>query len=269
MKKQITIIIFLIIIFPLSLQIKVDAASKTLYGKRMSFTMQSSGATDIKVSCSESAEITIYKKNFLTKKQISHRSSATFLEYTARLAKYSNTNKYYVTVKVRNNKRARVTCTVKQHMDKKKSSLGGIWTPYRTSPVPSSGFLYNRKIYFTSNKCSEALTYVSSSKYLDYQSKLANGTITATGLLFAGTGIKSMITASTFLTVAQMGYSFDFKSSTMDEIKRKGNYNKRTNKFRNGVVLLEVTFRGVPMIKVEKWTGNIMTGAGGYVGYWK
>ncbi len=261
-------IMSLLLVFSMTLTIfsnGVKAETKSVNASSYTFTYKCAGATDIKVTTSSNSDILIEKKGIILKKKLSEKKKTKSYNYTAKL---SNTNTYCVTVKTNSKKKANIKCEIKQHLDKKQSSKGGIWTAKGNSPVPGSSIIYRRKIYFTKSQCSEALTYVTDAKYLDYQSKLVNGTITVSGLILSGTGIKTLTVASTFLTIGSIGYSFDFKSDTINKIKLKGNYNKKTKKFGNGVVLTEYMYNGISFIEVDSWKNNTMQGVGGYIGSW-
>ena len=240
-----------------------SSSKSTVSSSNNQFKMISAGAIDIKVTAGSAVNISIYRKSGVTKKLITSKKGVKSYSY---VCKYSNSNTYYVSVKTQNGKKCTMTCIAKQHEDKKSSTSGGTWTASSTSPVPSSSVIYLKKMYFSKSQCSEAMTYVSNKKYLDYQSKLANGTLTVTGLIASHVGLKSYAIAADFLSIAMIGKSFDFKSSVMDDIKKKGHY--KNGKFGNGVVITEYMYNGVTMIDVQSWTGSSMTGAKGYVGKW-
>ena len=244
----------------------VYAYSESKNGASCSFTSSCSGATDIIVKCAENVEVKIYDKNVLSKKLLKSSTSTKKIKYTSKL---SSKNTYYITVKTKSGKSAKITCKIKQHLDKKKSSKGGIWKCNDDSPVPNPTIIHLKKTYFTAAQCSEAVTYVSSSKYLDTQTALVNGTLSVSGIILGGCGIKSLTVASTFLAIGQLGYSANFKNDTMNDIKSKGNYNKNTNKFENGVVLTEYVYNGMTFITVDKWNGKKMKGKKGYIGTWQ
>lgn len=263
MKKQFMFVVILLLAF--LLPIKVKAYSATAYRSIYSVTVKSSGATDITVKTSQRALIKVYKKKVLSKSQLKWTTSKN-LKYTARL---SGSNSYYIFVQSISGKKCRIHCEVKQHQDKKTSSVGGIWQADRSSPVPSTSILYLKKFYFTKQHCKQALSYVNNAKYLDYQSRLCNGTLSIGGLMLGGSGIKAAGVASAFLTIAQIGYSVDFKKTMMNKIKRIGNYSSSTKAFRNGVVLTEYMSRGFTFLSVSSWNSKTMTGVPGYTGSWK
>lgn len=250
--------------------INVYAYSSTKNGASVTFEAEAAGATDINISSSEKLNVKIYDKNLFSK-DLLHSFSGKKIPFTAKL---SNNNKYYVEASTVSGKKADITCTIEQHLDKRTaiSGAGGTWTVNGTSPVPSSVILYQEKIYFTAAQCSQAVTYASSAKFLDYQTALVNGTLGISSLVVGGvagnTGIKALSVASFFFDVAVSGLSVNFKEDTIEEIKEKGGYNAKSNTFSNGVVLTIYMSQGMTFMDVDKWTGGTMTGEKGFIGTW-
>lgn len=263
MKKQFVFITILLLAFLLPM--KTNAYSVTTYKSKYGVTVKSRGATDITITASKNALIKAYRKRTLSKVLLKRASSSKLLKFTAKL---SGSNSYYITVQTVSGKKCSIWCDVRQHQDKKSSSAGGIWRANKSSPIPTNSVLYLKKFYFTKQHCKQALNYVNHAKYLDYQSKLVNGSLTIAGLIAGGSGIKAVEVASAFLSIAQIGYSVNFKKIMMKKVKQMGNYNSATKTFRNGVILTEYMSRGSTFLSVSSWFNNTMLGVPGYIGTW-
>lgn len=252
--------------------IEVNKNSESKYAASATFKGSGEGATDIEVTCYSKSNITIYKDNLVFADELLYSKRNT--KNASYTAKFSYNNKYRIEISTCSGDKTTMLCNINQHIDTKKTKMGGIWTPKANSPITSTVTqIYQEKWFFSPEQCSEAVTYATSLKFLDYQTLIANGAITATGLLSgkaaAETGLKTLAVASGIVDIVGVfGLGFDFKGQLIDEIKEKGGYNEKTKKFSNGVVLIDCIANGNRLIIVEKWGGTIMKGAEGYVGTW-
>lgn len=262
MKNPIYILLFISFLL---LPINASAQSTSVYAARYCTTISCDGAADIGITSEKYTKISIFKKGLFSYQLLKSNMSSKKMNYTSKL---SGRNKYYIVVASRIKKPCRIRISVNQHQDKKYSLQGGVWNVKAASPFVNSSLIYRKKFFFTRAQCSQALAYCEKAKYLEYQSRLVNGTLSVTGLLLGASGIRSLNVASAFLSIAQIGYSFDFKKNTMQKIKNYGGYSSRTGSFSRGIVLSEYISRGISFLQVEGWYGGEMSGPKGFLGTW-
>lgn len=256
--------LFVVILFFL-LPIKTSAMTRSVNSSCYSMTVSCEGATDIVITSDKLAKISVFKKGIFSYQLLKSLNSSRKMNYTSGL---SGRNNYYIIVTSRTKKTAHISISVNQHQDKKISAIGGVWKVKSNSPTANRSILYMKKFYWNRDHCRQALSYVGKSKYLNYQSKLVNGTISLGGIVMGATGIKALQVASTFLTIAQIGFSVNFKSSMINQVKSCGGYNSRTDSFSRGVVITEYMCAGFTHLSVERWYPGQMTGPKGYIGTW-
>lgn len=257
----IAITLFLLFLLP----IKAAAVTKSAYASCYSYTVSCNGATDIKITTDKYARISIFKKGMFTYQLLKSCSSVKSISCTSKL---SGRNTYYMIISSCIKKPARIYISVNQHQDVKHSCNGGVWKVKRDSPVEYPYIVYLKKFFLTRSHCQQALAYVGKAKFLDYQSKLLQGTLTLGGLIMGNSGIKALNVASAFLSIAELGYSIDFKRNMISRIKNCGGYNSRTGKFARGIVLTEYFSGGFSHFSVDGWFPGKMTGPKGYLGSW-
>ena len=272
-RKQI-IAMFMIMVMAVTLiPINVSAASK-LSSKTFDKTV--AGATDITASSTEKADFYIYKSKAekLLDKPIYTKKNTKSI---SKQLNYNNSKHYYVKIKVRNNKKATLKCSIIPHLDKKNSNKGGAWVVYDDSPVASNNKIVMKKIYFTKSHVSEAIAMVEDDTVLDNKTKMYNLTVflstqvvggNVTNNKVAKTLVQGLFTGIDFVQVFK---GVDFKELTLKKVKTASGCSKNKNgklTYKNGVVLTIYYLDGWETIAVDSWKGETMTGYSGERGSW-
>lgn len=133
--------------------------------------------------------------------------------------------------------------------------------------IPDTNLLYFKYWYVPKGQVSYMVDYVSDAKFLDYQSRLVRGTITASSIVATG-GFSLPAAFVSGIGVFAITESIDFKSSVINKIKTAGGYNSSTRTYSKGVLLKEVVSNGITYYFVESWNGGTMYGPAGWTGKW-
>ena len=247
----------------------IEASAATTVKKV--YDQKCSGVTDISAKSSKSSTFYIYTSwiKYKLNKPYKKYSRKKSISLTCNL---SNRRHYYV--KIVSAKKAKTSCTIKQHLDKKTVNNKGIkWIAKSNSGVPGGSIIYIKKLYFSKSQVAQALEYVDENKVLDNQTTLLNAT------WFAGSTILTTYTGSKFIgglftavSGVQVFKGINFKDITKEQVKDASgySYNSKTGKgtAQKGVLITIYYCEGMEMVSVEGWNGSSVSGVKGYSGNW-
>lgn len=255
--------------------------AKTVSETSCWFKCTSWGATEIQISSTKSAAVDIYKKTTLGKQKLYSYTGKNNVDKVVSDCAVNNDSTTFL-IFISCPSLSSITCKMSEHTDSKTNRYGGIWRPYDSSAMYNSSILYRQHYYASATDVSNIYTLVSNTKFLDYQTKLAKGTISATqfilgldaaGLFNSQVWTRIMNGLFTFAGFATfLKDPFDFKGKLLNEINDLAGYKGMDAYgrpiYENGICLIEYTYNTQTFYKVEKWAGSKMTGPTGWTGSW-
>ena len=229
------------------------------------------GATDFTMRSTKSSTMAIYKKTLFGKTLLNSYSYTTYQIKLISDCTINNSKTTYLLC-ITPSSSATLTAKIAQHTDSNTSylSTGAMWEPYDQSAIPDSNILYFKYWYLPAEYIGTLNTYINHRDFLDYQTKLVNGTLTATSVALAifGNGDWLAKTAGVIAKAAKVLVSVDFKQSVLDDIDECGGYNAATNQYTQGVLVIEYMGSGFTFYEVHPWNGSTMYGPAGWTGTW-
>lgn len=224
------------------------------------------GATDFTMRSTKSASMVIYKKTLFGKTELNSYTNRTYQTKLISDCAINNGKNTYL-ICFTPSATSTLTCTITQHIDTYNRSAGAMWRSYDQSAIPDTNMLYFSYWYVPKEEVSDVVDYVEDSRFLDFQSSLTRGTITAASIaatLGGGIAVSIISGIGTFaLTEA-----INFKSMVTSDVREAGGYNSSTRSYSSGVLLKEVMSNGFTYYFVESWDGGTMTGPAGWTGEW-
>lgn len=229
------------------------------------------GATDFTMRSTRSATMIIYKKTLFGKTLLNSYSNTTYQTKLISDCTINNGKTTYL-LSITPSATATLTARIAQHTDSNVSycSTGAMWEPYSQSAIPDSNVLFFKYWYLPADYVDTLHTYISHRDFLDYQTRIVNGTLTAARVAAAVFGNGDWLSKATgvIAKVAKVLVSVDFKQSVLDEIDECGGYNEATNEYTQGVLLIEYMGSGFTFYEVHSWNGSTMYGPDGWTGTW-
>lgn len=213
-------------------------------------------------STQNSTHIT-YRKTLFGKTQLTYNYGTITIKSIKYDAACTGTNTYLIQYIPEGN--GTLTCTARQHIDNYTSSLGARWDWNTSSAVPSTGYIYLSKWYVPKENIVHICDIVESDAYLDYQTDIVNGSLTAAaivaGLVNAPVGV--VVSVGAFV-VSKFS---NFQELVTSQLKSTADANN-DGIYENDVLLTRVMINDIIYYFVYTWNGSTMTGATGSAGTW-
>ena len=240
------------------------------------------GATDFDLASEKPAAIKVYKKTLFGRTELKSVSNSSRLAFTLSDSAI-NCNSVNYLIMIKPSSSTTVSAKAATHIDTRDTELdiSTRWAPSSTSAIFDTNILYYNYWYVHADDVSELVDYINHQSFLDSQSNLANATIASIGLIeppflidppfmekiFKKKNILKKAYSLSFFLIGISG-PVNFRDSVLANIDKAGEYDKSTNRYSNGLLIIEYMSNGPTHYDVSTWDGSTMYGPKGWTGSW-
>lgn len=265
---------------------------KTVSGKNIVFTCPIFGVADINITASRNVKIRITGKN--NRKTTELYNASTYRVNSYFYVPYAKSETKY-SVEISSPVTASISCQILVHTDTTTNAKGGKWLPKKDTAAQTPDIDILQKWYFSKEDVANAVAYITSDKYLKYQSDIINMSVKVSIIaadLLITKGLSSSVQeiskaiiyvvemtsiAANCMVIDIITASLNLRDEVIDSINNASGADANGLNYRYGIVLT-TNYMRVPLgypsngyvpyvyYNVDRWNSTVMKGGIGMVG---